>query len=342
MVMTRRTWALACALVAAAGCAGDAEPRPDPDPEIELDPGPAGALGIDAARGSVRVRLELRRGASRPAAWQGDLRHDGQYEGDVMVLDAQGRPVLVELGGHAAVDAAWQERIERVQGPIDPKLRRRELELAGEAATQLAAAGRLDHESQLLIAGLASSIRATLDGFDDGPEVVASAEPSPADGSDAGTGSALGRVGRLGQALGAGYVHQVYVRGAACCWPGYQHSSTRLRIFDAYGVLVSDLKTRNHGRWVDDPSMRTAVGCPRAYRGRANQTPLYVPYLATDSFGDGRAGGCQTAYGVLSGEHVCNDDSFAQYSNVRDNPFLVPSYATCSDTTLRGTTPTCF
>ena len=116
----------------------------------------------------------------------------------------------------------------------------------------------------------------------------------------------------------------------------------QVRIFDNSGVLVADVKTRNHGRWVDDPSMHTAVGCPKAYRGRTNQTPLYVPYFATDSYADGKAGGCQTAYGVLSGQHVCNDDSYAQYSNVKNNPFLLQAYATCSDTTLRGTTPTCF
>ena len=301
------------------------------------------AVDIDTESGEVSVHIELRQGPRRPAEWRGDPANEGEFEGDVLLSDSQGRVMLVEVGGHQPVDPTWPARMAAEHGRVDPTLRKQELALAITAAKQAALSPQLNAEEKILAQGLVVSAGATLAEFDTGKEALRDAESSSwhhwhpfHDHDQAGEDHSA----RQKSALAGPYVHQVYIRSASCCWSFGIHSATRLRIFDSAATLLADYKTRNHGRLVDDASMATVSGCPKSFSPRSNMVPPYQPYVTTDLDGTyNMAGGCNTPNGTTNGTHTCNDDSYAQYTNVKNN--ATSAYSICSDNILTSVAPTC-
>ena len=141
-------------------------------------------------------------------------------------------------------------------------------------------------------------------------------------------------------AAGYDYTYQTYIRWKNCCWSFGQHSAVLVNIYYTFtGVYAGSVSTRNHGTEASDSSMLTAANCPKAWSGRTSAYPYFQPYVGSDTYGTGDAGGCGTAYGLTSGLHVCNDDSLAEYSNLKYNS--VSSWLTCNDSSLRTTAPSC-
>lgn len=141
------------------------------------------------------------------------------------------------------------------------------------------------------------------------------------------------------QAFTAPYTHKVSIYWGTCCsLPGY-HSAVLLEIRDSSGALADSISTRNHGREATDPSLTLSSGCPRTFGGRTNRYPPMQPFILTDLASTGDAGGCNTPYGYSDYKHVCNDDTIAEFWNVKYNAAAV--YGTCSDTTLNYLAPSC-
>jgi hypothetical protein len=340
---------LGMAALSAQGCAADTADEPEGAAfSLKITALSAERLTATATEADAKVYIELLRGGLR-VNWQGDPAHDGNYEGDSLVTDAQGRAFLTAFGGDTAVDPSFIDRINKIQGDVDPDQRKLDLALAAKAGDRLAADPEVDFELRRLASDVGYSARNTLidwniNGAPVGEPTTPTSDENRGDVPSAGDSrSAPNGVAVTSQALAAAtYVHQVYIRKGSCCWGFGEHSATRLRVFNSSGTLLNDVKSNNHGRRVDDESMSTAAGCPRSWSGRSNQLPPFQPYLAWDTPVGGNSGGCATPYNDLpltDGGHVCNDDSLAQYSNVKNNAAL--TWSTCSDSTLRTNAPTC-
>lgn len=142
--------------------------------------------------------------------------------------------------------------------------------------------------------------------------------------------------------LGSTYIHVASIRWANCCWGFGQHSAVLVDVYTDTWMFVGTISTKNHGREANDSSMAVASGCPVAWGGRANVMPPLQPYVSTDTYDAGDAGGCGTPYDAIpptTGGHVCNDDSLVEYWHVKYN--ASGSWATCGDSTLRDTAPSC-
>lgn len=341
---------LAMAALTVPGCTADTADAPDGAAfSLKITALSAERLTATATEADAEVQLELLRGALR-MNWHGDPAHDGNYEGDSLVTDAQGRAFLTAFGGDTAVDSSWIDRIHQIQGDVDPEQRKANFTLAAKAGDSLAADPKVDFELRRLAGDVAYSARNTLVDWNThgapigepatptSDETTLNEAPPTGDTQRSPDGVSLNR-----QSLAvATYVHQIYIRKASCCWSFGEHSATRLRVFNSSGTLLNDVKSNNHGRRVDDASMSTAEGCPRSWSGRSNQLPSFRPYQQWDTSVGGNAGGCATPYEDLpltDGGHVCNDDSLAQYWNVKSNAAL--TWSTCSDDTLRTNAPTC-
>lgn len=144
------------------------------------------------------------------------------------------------------------------------------------------------------------------------------------------------------------YIYQAYIRWVnAWILPSTwaQHSAVLVNVYNqSTGAFIVTKSSSNHGRDASDPTMTTVSGCPKAWGGRFYAIPAFQPYINTDNgiLGtDYNAGGCGSPYGGIPGKHVCNDDSFAEYSNLKYDTMGL-SWPTCSDSSLRTSAPTCY
>lgn len=99
-----------------------------------------------------------------------------------------------------------------------------------------------------------------------------------------------------------------------------EHSAVYVYIYDSSGSLVGSYYTCNHGTCANSNSMNT---------------------YATNSFTTSGIVGnymCSTSWGLLSGQHTCNDDTLMQYYVLSYNN-TAPSSTTCSDSSLRRYAP---
>jgi len=287
-------------------------------------------LSVRASDESASVIITLAKGSMRPINYVGDVALDGYFEGDVMVESEEGYPFLLQIGGDELVDESWRTRLDAGPGSFDIEQRKSELSLATRSAEILANV-RVGEEHKRLARDLAGHARLSLhewttDGAPQGDEQPSTVLPDTID-----------------KAAAVTYVHQVFIRRGNCCWAFGEHSSTRLKIFNNAGGLVADISTNNHGRNATDASLTTAAGCPDSWSGRTNKFPPFQPHkhedLTVNGISGGGSGGCKTSYGVASGQHVCNDDSLAEYTNVARNQAMI--WATCNDSGLRSVAPRC-
>jgi hypothetical protein len=100
------------------------------------------------------------------------------------------------------------------------------------------------------------------------------------------------------------------------------HSGTVFKIFDNF-VVYQIWSAANHGTAPGGSGM--SLSCSGTFPGRQGFSE--APPM------------CSTAYGFLSGQHVCNDDTYIQYQRIRDNINPNTTSGTCSDNTLRRYAP---
>jgi hypothetical protein len=292
-------------------------------------------LTVVAQEGEAQVTLVVRRLGLRGTDFVRDPEVDSPYDADLTVRNRHGQPFLTS-GEHGPSSAATADELstEPLVAP-DHEEQVADLQLAVEAVERLRATTAVGTAFSWELRSLHYLAASALERADDAlkGEIPASA----------------GMMERAGmtklQALspiGGGFTHRVSIRYTSCCVALGNHSAVLLEVFDSAGTFVGMVSTRNHGRDATDPSMVTATGCPRSFGGRATAFPNFRPYYATDAdwngaWGDG--GGCETPYGFTPGRHVCNDDSQAQYWNLKYG--VAGTWATCSDRSLRWWSPYC-
>ncbi len=121
-----------------------------------------------------------------------------------------------------------------------------------------------------------------------------------------------------------------------------EHSATRSLALDSSSVVRNVIVTSNHGAAAAASGM--ALSCNRPFYGRPYDLPVKnkcdTPISpAAASMHTSLVGCCSTAYSLLAGGHVCNDDSRIQRDIMIANGPVTASY--CSDWMLQGWTPGC-
>ncbi|MEY4723196.1 MAG: hypothetical protein RLZZ324_709, partial [Candidatus Parcubacteria bacterium] len=139
---------------------------------------------------------------------------------------------------------------------------------------------------------------------------------------------------------GNGYIHNFFIRYIAGWWIYGDHSAAMYDTYTSSGTWVVHISTRNHGLEADDPRMANSYLCPRAFYNRANQFLPIQPWLSSDTALQGDAGGCSTSYGLLSGQHVCNDDSIVMRDIAVSNA-VIYNHSTCYDS-ITAFAPSCY
>lgn len=313
-------------------------------------------------RGDAHVTIDVQRKGPRVEGFIRDPEIDSPFESDATIRNRHGWPFVRSYGGDVPVNAAENQSLEPPR-EANQEEQMADLQLAIDAALMLRNNPDIGERFRWELGEVLSMARSALDGANDildgkiipqptpdlneikseaiGP--VTSAESSISDNQE--TGEDLPRLSGSRSlksfiaSSSSSYYHSASVRWTNCCWGFGQHSAVLQKTFSSAGAFLNQTSTRNHGRESTHSSMADASGCPKAWGLRSNYWPPLQPYLATDYFADGNAGGCGTSYGLTSGTHVCNDDSQADYWHVKYNGY--GSWATCGDSTLRASAPSC-
>lgn len=308
------------------GCATEAPP--DDQTRITVSQLSETDFRADAEDGQSRATFIIHRNGLRGADFIRDPIIDSPYDADLIVRNRHGHPFLAS-GNHGMPPDPETGTYPEPQTFFSRQEQIDDLRLA------VAATEKLQHQqvaSKIFGWELRSLYFMAMNGLKD-------AEEAPSNGTSYSLGNRGDTTGVISSALTAPYTHTVAIRKAVCCNSLGEHSAVRLSVKDSAGTFVGAVSTRNHGREADDPSMSNAFNCPQSWGGRNVAFPAFQPYVNTDNAIDGDAGGCNTSYGFSTGQHVCNDDSQAQYWNIKNN--TSGTWAVCSDSTLNYWAPYC-
>lgn len=292
--------------------------------------GPA-VSGISIQSNGFELVIEDESTVMRVQAVRGSRRSDeimklhpelSEFELDVRVLDADGRPFVTSIAGDDWADPTWGEDYWAADtDQVDPAQRKAEFEL-------LAASADLIEDVDV-------------PGFD--MELIDLAEVARF--NDMGRISAELSMGQMVDELdGAAppsttYTHYAGVYRASRWWGTYDHSGIYAVAYTGSSsspTIYSTVMRGNHGAYPTDSSM--SVYCATNWSGRS-RTTLYVAPYTDNSYGSSQGGGCSTSYGLTSGYHVCNDDTHAEYGNVKNNSYS--SWAVCGDSSLNTYVDSC-
>lgn len=293
-------------------------------------------LRVVAVSGDEKVTISIHRNGLRPSDAIRNPDTDSPYDSDILVRNRHGFP-FVTSGNHGlpydpdtgkAISSekpssvVHQEQIEDLKFGMATVEQLRGQDISGK---------QYSWELRSLYYMLDSALKTADDMLDVDSSISAKAV----------TGES---VGVTRQAYTAPYTHKVWIKYIPIFWTAWQgdHSAILLGIYDSLGAFIAQVSTRNHGTEATDPSMYTAWTCPSTYSGRNVVFPAFQPFVNTDTALMGDAGGCNTPYDAIwptTGGHVCNDDTLAQYWNIKYNQS--GTYPTCSDSTLRTSAPLC-
>lgn len=261
---------------------------------------------------------------------------DTGRETDAMILDRNGVPFIVAIGGDAFIDPTWAATIaEGVGRPIDETSRPNDYELAVLLGRSLAASRERDSSGDRLelqaVRDLASSIdiNAIRARLHPEPDIIG---VDPYDHPDLLTGGATSDAGPR-------YLHYIAVYSGWVDWTfGIgKHSATLTLVYNESWVPIASYKRGNHGRYHNASGM--SFFCDYLSGWRSNVIPHITPHFSSDCYGATCGGGCSTSYGISDGKHVCNDDSHAEFGNVKYNADL--SWGVCSDKNLNNYPDSC-
>lgn len=252
------------------------------------------------------LTIETVVGAETPfGLWREDPERP-RFEVDARVVDGVGCPILMQIGGGWPMDPAWYDDLALCE---DGQGREHLLDLLPLAVEQLVSMD-LPEPSLGAIAGMAAEPESlALSGFvgddtgfsvGDDPALFSSSVPTP----------------------GAYRHYVVRKKKGAFIFPSEwaEHSAVRVSIHTTSGSFVSSYWTCNHGTCANHPSM---------------QRYAYDPMLSAAIIAPSE--GCETDYGILSGQHVCNDDTYVQFRTIYYGAFAC--YLTCGDSDLRLDAP---
>jgi hypothetical protein len=310
---------------------------------------------IVAFRGDAMATIIVSRGALREEGVEGNPDIDGPYRFDLILRNRYGFPFLTS-GMHGVPtdpDLGTMSLVPNASFHKDEQ--RDDVVLITDALNQIASQ-QLGEDFRWEVRSLQSLVGHAIAALEAVPASHDSAETPlemPAEFRGIVETDALDEavvtppsadgIGVVRQALGSTFTHKVYIKKGPCffCGDTGEHSAVLLDVYYDGGSYIGSVSTQNHGREATDGSMSTAYNCPKTYTGRSVAFPNFQPYISTDYwlgiYGD--AGGCGTSYGLTSGKHVCNDDSLAQYYNIKYN--TTASWSFCGDSSLAYWAPYC-
>ncbi len=336
-----------CAILAAvSSCAQDDQAEPQFERAGERSSLSVAAtddrLTASLERGEAFVVLEFLQGPERPPEWRRDPSVDSPHIFDTILLDRNGASLILQLGGDEFIEPQW---VDLVVAPPDTSTleERHEDILLGMELLDRLEAHAVAPDFAWEIEGLRFTLEHALRDIASSRLNDLNPEPTP-DLREAipllAEGATLPELARPPQAAaGDGFIHQIDIKTGECCWNYAEHSAVIVTSFMPPHIWLAMVVTGNHGRLATNPSLSSAPSCPKSWSGRDYLFPKFQPFEADDDAHEGEAGGCNTSYGVLAGRHVCNDDSLAQYYNVKYDQ--AGNWETCSDGTLRKKAPNC-
>jgi len=265
------------------------------------------------------VTIEVRRGKRTPVTIR-KLNPDWPlYEMDARILDSEGDPIYVQVGGHDPIDPTW--------GPdFDASLSARE---AMEPAARDAKAAKSYETAYEMLhtlksAKLKNSLapeKAALYGVMNILQSAMAVETLSDEQNQA-------------QLLGCGDTQIIEVWKIGAFFPGNifgDHSGTLMKTTSSgrtYTIWVAG----NHGKAPGQSGMTKS--CSASYGGRCGQS--FAPPMCSTPLQWETSNPIQDDY-----KHVCNDDSYIQVQRIKTNSSVSTSGGTCKDTSLRNRAPSC-
>lgn len=244
---------------------------------------------------------------------------------DARFFDQNGRTFSMIVSGDGPIDPSWSVDPPHA-GQATPRERSRHILLA----SQLALAGTKDLRPEPGSPALGANSFSTPSW-----EMLRRLSVSTgANDNDRGTANMIKR-NDFSAANATTYTHEIRAFWKpTALWVGH-HSATWTRQLTSSGGLYKQIITCNHGACANDNlSMREY--CRRSYAGRTTDiASLLSPYTMQDTY----TGYCTTFYGLLSGQHVCNDDTLLQLTTIKNNARTPMSV--CYDATLAQLAPSC-
>lgn len=263
-----------------------------------------------------RVFVETRRGSRTPKVVRDTDPNAPQYEIDIRLLDENGIPFFVQVGGHGPVDPNWESSFD----PLNYE--------AGVSAEQR---GEREKESKKAFNNAAKMIevlRAVKFQRNLMPEYRALVNILPLieSGKVITRSEEDGRSGIESLVSSDKHLIEVWKKGAffgGNIWA--DHSGTVAKVISSNGGVYQIWSACNHGTC---PGSEMSFKCSSVFYNRVGfcQAPPM----------------CSTQYGFSRGKHVCNDDSYIQYYRIKydSNPSTIDG--TCSDSSLRTKAPDCW
>jgi hypothetical protein len=279
---------IAIAAAALGGCqaADEAGDPGDGLSVVELDEA-AGKLVLDYQREGRSIRYDMRLGPpmETPPSPE-ELAANPElptHDVDVRVLDADGRPILLQMAGHSFLDATWAQ--VPVEG-FDERGRLMDFGLMRQAVAEFRALELPPGLEQLRRTGVQVGLATAAEHAK--PELAGSRPPE------------RGTIA-WGPSSVVKWDFVVRKKPFGCCGVG-DHSAVELRGWSSSSSVVYRAYSCNHGTCASDTSVMSTHCVMSGWRA---DDGTHSRYFYSD--------GCTTSYNVTSvGGHNCNDDSELQ------------------------------
>jgi hypothetical protein len=266
---------------------------------IEADEA-AGKLVVSVRRGDRAIRFELRLGpvmqAPPTAAELAANPELPTHEIDARILDAEGRPFHLQMGGDAFIDASW--RMPTVEG-VDATLRTSDYALARDAKAELA--------TLRVPAALEELRRGALQLSTD----LAHVADKPARTTETDPGTLTPKSGLYsGSSYTRYWDYYVAKKDISFTWGLANHSAVALRGWNSSYDLLFTAASCNHGTCATSMSRHCTMSGYRSDDGTHTRWFFREPSTSNGTV----SGGCSTPYywNSACGGHNCNDDSSLQ------------------------------
>ncbi len=285
---------------------------------------PGRGLSGTFAKGGHIVYFQAARGERNPDQELAAAPGTPEFAVNARFMDAERRTFAIQIGGDEFGDPSWTPS----EPPPDPEARAADLQLAGQAVSAIRAAElspEMAPEVQALL-GLGSMLEKH---GSQRREAAVSATATPATCS-------------------TGYRHYLEVHAVQGPTVGTEHSAVYWASYytsaSCTDLLMGWGQSCNHGSCALDGNM----GYLRCTWESGLRSNIYPPFQNSYS------GACSTPYDALSGwrpwpqspvsGHNCNDDSYFQVYNIRNNTTYSTSSgpnSVCNDGAMHNRAPPC-